>query len=468
MAFVLAATLGGCGGGGGSSGAPAAVSETISTISIDTNGLTDIDKSQSIQLSAVGITTLNNSVALSGGTWRTYTDYEVQDIASVSPSGLLTRNQVGKFVVEYAYDGKLATREFGASSNITEINIQQPHLDIAVGESLDILYGVFSGVNGVVTPLNWVSSNPSVATVAEDGAITGVSVGSTIITAFVDGNKDQVAVDVHSKLTLVGGLIEGAVTWSKENSPYQMVEDIQIAHGATLTVDAGVEIKGNVRQAGLTNRSDFSSTEPTPQRIDIWGRMQVSGTSGDLAKISNIEFSQKETVLSPYSSDYGEINIDYASIENSILIYNGSFTLKNSLISNSYGPIMGGTWRRPGAITVVGNTFENHEGIEINPSLKPDFTNNIIASSAPYSVLNFRLGSILYSGTFNFAGNSILTGEKSVKCDAQPNYSDYNLNLSGNYWGTIDALEVDRAIWDQNDDYAFSCVVTYQPLLVVP
>lgn len=465
---LLAAILGGCGGGGESSGAPTAPIESVSSISIDTHGITDLDKGQSVQLSPVGVTTLNNTVALNGGAWRTYTDYEVQDIASISPSGLLTRNGFGKFVVEYTYDGKRATREFGTSSSVTEINIQQPHLDAGVGESLDVMYGVFSGVSSVVKPLNWTSSDPSVATVTESGAITGISAGSAIITAFLDGNKDQTTVEVHPKLTLVGGLIEGAVIWSKENSPYQMVGDIQIAHGSTLTVDAGVEIKGNVRQVGTTYRAEHANSEPIAQRIDIWGRMQVSGTSIDLASISHVEFSQKETILSPYSSDYGEISIDYSNIENAILIYNGSLTLTNSQISNSYGPNISGTWRRPGTISIIGNTFTNHEGIEINPSLKPDFSYNVVASSVPYSVLNFRLGSIVYGGTFNFAGNSILTGEKSVKCDAQPNFSNYSLNLSGNYWGTVDTTEIDRTIWDQNDDYAFSCVVTYQPLLAAP
>jgi len=46
-------------------------------------------------------------------------------------------------------------------------------------------------VSGTSSPVNWVSSNPQVATVGSDGTVTGVAQGSCTVTATVDGKTLQ-------------------------------------------------------------------------------------------------------------------------------------------------------------------------------------------------------------------------------------------------------------------------------------
>lgn len=73
---------------------------------------------------------------------------------------------------------------------VTDVSINQASAEIIIGETLQL--------NATVTPsnasqieVNWASSAPSVAKVSNQGLVTALSEGTTVITATAGGKSEQ-------------------------------------------------------------------------------------------------------------------------------------------------------------------------------------------------------------------------------------------------------------------------------------
>jgi uncharacterized protein YjdB len=135
--------------------------------------------------------TTNKSV-----TWLTSNS----NIVSVSEQGLLTAKATG-VVTLYAqtYNGLIATREITVENNEIEIqSIALPsNIEIDIDESI-VLQPQFTPTNATNTSLTWTVGNNQIALVNALGKVTGISAGTTIVTATSSNNK-QVSVIVSVK-----------------------------------------------------------------------------------------------------------------------------------------------------------------------------------------------------------------------------------------------------------------------------
>lgn len=124
---------------------------------------------------------INNALSAFGGDrlsnrfWTNYTSgssyYEVYDGGGELLAG--------------AYDGKYPVRL--VYPFFDSIQISDKTLDLYLGRSYNLTASLMDDGNSVSGSVNWSSNNPSVVSVDNNGAVTGVNIGTAIITAFCDG-----------------------------------------------------------------------------------------------------------------------------------------------------------------------------------------------------------------------------------------------------------------------------------------
>ena len=68
--------------------------------------------------------------------------------------------------------------------------------------------------------------------------------------------------------TEVSGVIDVNTTWSLANSPYNIVDDVQVAYGATLFIDPGVVVNNGT--------------------LLIFGNLDAEGNSDDRIAFNNV------------------------------------------------------------------------------------------------------------------------------------------------------------------------------------
>jgi uncharacterized protein YjdB len=135
----------------------------------------------SVQLSARG--TFNNGVTrtLDGLTWSS----DDETIASISNIGLVTAVGQGQTSLRATKDDINAAFTLTVTSAILQsINIQLSDASIALGTTTQALaLGTFSDGATVEVNATWMSSNALIASIDEQGQITGAGIGQSVISA---------------------------------------------------------------------------------------------------------------------------------------------------------------------------------------------------------------------------------------------------------------------------------------------
>ena len=148
--------------------------------------------------------------------------------------------------------------------------------------------------------------------------------------------------------TDVGGIISTDTTWGPASSPYNLVSEVQVAPGVTLTIEPGVVVKGNGRT------------------IRVFGTLNAVGSDS-----SRIAFS--DTKIAPGSGTAGGsqylIRIEFAVIDGGSVyeatgyaIY-GSLRLTDSVIRNLTQPMY--IWYPTADCFLEKNIFYQSKGISI-------------------------------------------------------------------------------------------------------
>ena len=129
-----------------------------------------------------------SSAAYKPVVWRTSNS----NVATVSSSGQVTSVSTGTAIITAAVDGKTATCTVTVSNPVvvTSVTLNKTTDNLAVGESGYHLYATVAPIKATNAGIIWTTSNSKVATVDNNGSITGISVGTVTITATTaNGNK---------------------------------------------------------------------------------------------------------------------------------------------------------------------------------------------------------------------------------------------------------------------------------------
>jgi len=252
---------------------------------------------------------------------------------------------------------------------------------------------------------------------------------------------------VASASTDVSGIIREDTVWTKENSPYNLVGDIQIANGVTLKIEPGTVINGNNK------------------KIYDLGILEMIGDSNSRIKINN-------THIVPANNDYSKkflIHIEYADLTSGSLyapgsgaIY-GSLILKDSKVMNASGYMY--IWYPKSNVYIERNVFMNSRKISVGTSgnTKVYIRNNVFYNSLDHAIENWASydssETIVEHNSFLGFGNKLVL----------PNgYSNAKMTAVNNYWGTVDETSIGQRILDKNDDLRAGSVIEFKPYLSEP
>ena len=159
-----------------------------------------------------------------------------KSIATVSSSGKVKAVKKGEATITAKAGDKTAQAKVTVLAPVAKITLSKVQMTLLIGESKTLTATVSPADADLQEPIKWTTSDPSVATVDENGKVTAVHLGEAYIKASADGVSGSclVTVDyVHvAEITLsaseasiyVGETLELTATLSPENCRYKTVE----------------------------------------------------------------------------------------------------------------------------------------------------------------------------------------------------------------------------------------------------
>jgi hypothetical protein len=139
------------------------------------------------------------------------------------------------------------------------INESDPQ-EVIVSQTLQLT----TAISNPVGSTEWVSGTPSVATVSSNGLVTGVSVGSSLITATNNSVSDSITVNV---IDPEAGLITGTAQY------YDAVD--QQIKAATSGTFVAISPTGTQHTAAIGSNGSYSLTELSAGLYDTYTRIPV-------------------------------------------------------------------------------------------------------------------------------------------------------------------------------------------------
>jgi len=125
-----------------------------------------------------------------------------ENVATIDENGVITAISVGQITVDIMVDNELyKSIEVNVAAEkvpVTDIQGIEPRATLEVGSSIT-LYAQVVPSNATEQKISYSSSNTGIATIGQDGVITGVSAGQTTITASVDGITKSMTLTVKAK-----------------------------------------------------------------------------------------------------------------------------------------------------------------------------------------------------------------------------------------------------------------------------
>ncbi len=263
--------------------------------------------------------------------------------------------------------------------------------------------------------------------------------------------------------TEVGGIINADTTWTLVDSPYVIVDTIQIPAGVTLTIEPGVIINKPTNGDMFLLNGTIYAHGTTDNRIIFDG-----GSNSNF-------FSAKNSDANTF------LDLDYSIIKNGISFWPstsgtqyGHFNLRHSLMENlsNYSYI----WYPQKDVYIEYNEFRNSGGFSVghggssidvkvyirynlfnekNLNL-PDYANYCIENWASYDL----------SETIVEYNSFIGIDDLALKLPS--GYNSAALTATNNYWDTQDIDIINSMIYDKNDDITCAGYIDYLPILIEP
>lgn len=237
-------------------------------------------------------------------------------------------------------------------------------------------------------------------------------------------------------------VINTDTTWTAAQ-PIELSDDIEVASGVTLTVEAGAIVNGNGFQ------------------LLAGGNVALTGTNTLSVVLNNTHL-----VFGSDPNHPGRIDLQYARMYGGSFLkptgYGsyGTFSLANSRFSDVDGFYL---WYPVGPNSITQNIFERSEGFNIllNSSGSLSITNNVFVEQTT----DYAIGvSANYADTLQLSNNSFLSIDR-VALQVFPNFTNNPFPAENNYFGTTNIQTINAMILDRNDGLDRSDFIDFQPFL---
>ena len=209
----------------------------------------------------------------------------VPAVASVSEDGTVTALQAGETEILVCAGNLTASCIVKVTVPVQEVKLDAATLTLEVGQEV-ILGATVLPEDATDKSLAWKSSNPSVATVSDDGLVKAITPGSAVITVSAGGKQATCQVTVHAEIVPVE-----SITLSKT--------EVTIAKGRTATLSA------TVKPANATDKTvNWSSSDESVATVDEKGKISAlkGGAATVTAKCGTVEASCAVTVTAEVES----------------------------------------------------------------------------------------------------------------------------------------------------------------------
>jgi uncharacterized protein YjdB len=238
--------------------AVASVNVTPATASIVVGGTTTL---QAQTLDAAGAVLTGRVIA-----WSTSS----AGVATVSQTGVVTGVAAGSATITATSEGKTGTSTITVTAvPVATVTVAPPTLSLQVGQTGPLTATTRDAANNVLTGrvVTWSSGNTNVATVAADGTVTAVAVGTATITATSEGKTGTSAVTVTA-VPVASVTVAPTTANLTIGGTQQIVATPKDAQGNALTGrvvtwQTGSATVASVTQAGLITAVGVGSTTVT-------------------------------------------------------------------------------------------------------------------------------------------------------------------------------------------------------------
>lgn len=262
----------------------------------------------------------------------------------------------------------------------------------------------------------------------------------------------------------VFGEITQNTTWTADKF-YIVAANTHVPDGVTLTIEPGTSVAfadgtvlvvhGTLAAAGTRNqRINFTSNSLAPFNRS-WSGIKLFDSANATLSYCDLSYAEHGIYLDQGALQPGKsIIVSYCQISScreaiSLSGGIGSILIEHNKIENTeIGS--GRSFIRSGSFRIVNNLFNNSPVSASAPAFWYDSAIPIIAVT---------LGS-----DYEVSGNSLLNNAFDAGVFGDPSVT---VNLTNNYWGTINPLEIGAGILDYFDDFQ-SPKVNYQPFLNQP
>lgn len=262
-----------------------------------------------------------------------------ETIAAVNAAGVVTAYKTGTATITASAQdgsGKQAACVITVIARISSIQLDPTAITIAVNQSVSTVNATVLPADAENTTLLWTSSNPSVATVDENGRITGQAPGQAVVTASAqDGSEQKASVSVtvvkakkgvtsiklsktsatileNKKLTLKAKLSPSSPTnktvrWSSSDPAVATVS----AKGVVVGVRAGTATITAVASSGYTAECVVKVNEVAVSKVKMKkssASLTIGGTIQLAATVSPSNARDKSLTWSSSNTDVAEVS----------------------------------------------------------------------------------------------------------------------------------------------------------------
>ena len=229
-----------------------------------------IEEGGTHQFSATAYTSDNTMISGKTFAWTSSST----SVATINSSGLATGVDAGSTTITATVDGKSGT----ATLTVTEappvvdrVMVSPSSVSIEEGRTHQFSATAFTSNNTMISgkTFTWTSSSTSVATVNASGLATGEDVGSTTITATVDGKSGTATLTVTEAPPVVARVTVSPSSASIEEEETQQfsatayTSDNTMISGKTFTWSSSSTSVATINSSGLATGVDAGSTTIT-------------------------------------------------------------------------------------------------------------------------------------------------------------------------------------------------------------
>lgn len=336
----------------------------VSTVNVDPSTATLLVHDQ-VALHAQVLNESGGSLSGASVFWSS----EDSTIARVSSSGTVTAMTPGIVRIAASAEGVSGTATITVSATrIASVTVVPDTLRLAPGGAARLIATAYDGSGNIVTGLTvtWGSSNTSVATVDQTGAVTGVTDGTSSVSASVGGKigsadvivsipKVATVTIVPDTLTLAAGA-KGQLQATAYDAQGRVLSGLPVAWGSSKPAVATVDTLGNVTGVqpgtahisaaigGKTGTATVNVTATGPVSITITGCSGGTLTEDTAASIvvnGNIDNQCSATLTSTAGSIEVKGNVNNGS--SAALVASTSVAVDQQVAGGSNVQVTAGT-----------------------------------------------------------------------------------------------------------------------------